>query len=56
MLRKTEQSTISPRTELETFAYFRRQKVETEREIKKIKQNIQRIRKKLNEYHVIKPL
>lgn len=56
MLRKTEQSTISPRTELEIFAYSRRQKVEMEREIQKTKQNIQRIRKKLNEYHVIKPL
>jgi len=56
MLRKPEQSTINPRIELETFAYFRGQKVEMEREIKKTKQNIQRIRKKLNEYHVTKPL
>ena len=37
MLRKPEQSTINPRIELETFAYFRGQKVETEREIKKNK-------------------
>ena len=32
MLRKPEQSTINPRIELETFAYFRGQKVEMERD------------------------
>ena len=35
VLRKTEQSTFRPRTELSTFAYFRGKKVEMERETKK---------------------